>query len=306
MVNQYNTVMTSRDAITTEDYNNLYNSMSETYNQLDGAQAKIDNATILHNNALSTNYDIVNKSNILNNGIPTFKASTEYLPMITDSRVDPVTTKTTTVLKPSSVVDLPSMYGQVIQSGLSDSELTSHVTALMREGIQDGGLPTAIDYMKTVANLAADPTYGPVYAQQLAPVVAKATDTLLTSYITKNIDTIKTAVNDLVNPSGGFLGMGKNQPGATNSTTLANWTTKYSGTIDKDILSALSMAVQAYMTQSSAFQQNPGTIFTSSFGDATGNVSKLTSDDLSKIVASLVSQTWSASMDPANYTSQVQ
>ena len=304
--NNYTTFMTSEDSAVQADYQNVFNSLSDAYNQLDQAPTKLDNATLLHAQAVAANLQVIQNAKIAANGQPTFKSSSDYLPMITDSRTDPTYGKTTKVLKGSSVVDLPSLYGQVIQSGLSDSELTANVTDLMKEGMQDGGLTSAEDYIKTIANLAADQTYGSVYAPQLAPVVEKATADLLNTYVTKNTAVIKTAIQELVNSTGGLLGMGKNQPAALNSTSLSNWVSKYTGKIDAPILSAISMAVQAYMTQSPAFQQNPGTIFTAPFGDQSGDISKLTTDDLTKIITSLVNQTWSAQMDPANYQTQTQ
>jgi hypothetical protein len=300
MVNQYNTVMTSRDAITTEDYNNLYNSMSETYNQLDGAQAKIDNGVILHNNALSTQLDIVNKSNTLNNGVPTFKSSTEYLPLITDHTggSNPVD-----VLQGSSIVDLATLYGTVVgQSGLSDSELTTHVTNLMNQGIKNGGISVANDYMKMIANLAQDPTYK-VYAPQLAQGIQLSLEPKIKSTITSNAPEYTNAINDLVNPYGGFLGMGKAKSGVNDQ---AGWLAKYK-TLDQDILNNLYQAVNVIAsTNPTTYGQQPALIFTASYGDNTGNISKLSSDQLAQKVYELITANLSSQMNPSNTVTQTQ
>lgn len=284
----YQDKIANQATISQNEYNLQYTALTDAYNQLDQAPLKQANLDMVNSQVIANNAQNVQNAITAANGPAIFKSMAEYEPLVLDSAVDPVTTKTTKILKPSAELDLASMYGKVNQSDLSPAGLTTQVTSGMTSGINDGGLPKVYDYGTMLTTLAQDPTYGPIFAPQIVPAFEKASLDTLKKDIPKDINTYKNALKDLVSSYGGTFGFGKTGSGLTDKTS---WLKRYEGTgtgkVDSKILNALFDGVQVFK------QQNPGSVF-----EDPSKITGLSDTDTTNLISEIVSRMWANAILP--------
>lgn len=300
---RYQTAMTSEGNIAQAEYQNLYQAMGDLYNTLDQMPTKILNKQLLEAQLSAANIQIAQNLKVASgNTSEWLKEQTQYKDHILDSIKDPVTEKTTNILKPSAELNLEGIYQNVMNNGLSPAGVTDMVAQGATNGINSQSssqksIEVAADYRKMINSLAQSNAVGPngvplaQYAIDLAPTIAQASSNALYKYVLADAKTIKSAIQDLVTKSGWF---GGGKSGLEDKNT---WTTKYKN-IPTEVLEGIYNATKASMATGDAYAKNPALIFTMPAGDNTGNISNLSDQNLAGVISSMVGSMWAS--EPTN------
>lgn len=285
---QYNDTITRKATIAQNEYNTLYSTMSDLYNNLENAPVRQIQMELMKEQLL--NAHLVNIQNgTKSQSINFWPEQKEYKDQILDDKGN---------LLSSSILNLPTIYSQASNAGKNLSGVTDLVARGMATGLtnakSEGGEAEAFnlikDYRNMINSLAKQP-WGSQYANQLAPTLARASDTLVSSYVLGNVSNVKQALNNLV--SGGWIGksyLEKNDK--------EGWI-KSNSNLDRTILGDIYDAVKMTQNQSEVYSKNPEKIFTL-MPDANGNtidakkVSNVPDEIIGGRISNILSKMWGA------------
>ena len=283
---QYNDTITRKATIAQNEYNTLYSTMGDLYNNLENAPVKQLQNELLKEQLL--NAHLIN----IQNG--TKSTSINFLPEVKEYK-DRILDDKGNLLS-SDIINLPTIYGQLIQAGKTPAGITDTVARGIATGLanikeengESAALSLAKDYRNMINDLASQPG-GAQYANQLSPTLARTSGSLVSSYIFNNVSNIKQSLNSLV--SGGWMGksyLEKNDK--------EGWVKANKSTIDENILEDIYDAGKMSQNQSDVYSKNPSLLFTK---DAQGNnvyknISDVPDEIISKNISTRLSKMWGA------------
>lgn len=253
----YSDAITRQGTMAQNEYNTLYTTMTDLYNNLEQAPIKRANleALNLQNEA--------NRSTILKNSIdsaantnPKYWADVKlYSDMITvqNGTTDP----TTGSLDLDTVTEkgLAGYYNQNLLQGGDEAAMTEAIRRALAKSLGSSSDPATIAKVKgLISDLANNPDpAGAIFATSINNSIAPTLSKALSSYVLTNMGAAKSAAKDLVSSSGGFFGFGSNKPGIQDKTT---WM-KNHNSLDKSFLENLYNSINVNVGQGTAYEKNP-------------------------------------------------
>ena len=288
---RYNDTITRKATIAQNEYNTLYSTMSDLYNNLENAPIRQRQIELMDQQLIAANLANL-KTGTGSTSINFWPEQKEYKDKILDDKGN---------LLSSGILNLPTIYSQANSAGKNLAGVTDLVERGMATGLtnakNEGGEKEAFnlikDYRNMINSLASQP-WGTQYANQLAPTLARASNTLVSSYVLGNSANFKQALNNLV--SGGWMGKSYLEKNDKDGWINSN------SNLDRVILGDIYDAVKMTQNQSEVYSKNPEKIFTL-MPDASGNtidakkVSNVPDEIIGGRISNILSKMWGAEPD---------
>ena len=277
---QYNDTITRKGTIAQSEYNTLYTTMGDLYNNLQDAPTRQIQTELMKEQLIAANLANINKK-IIEGASDIWGGVKEYKDEVVDSKNN---------LLPSDILNLPSMYQKVISAGKSPLGVTNLVAMGMATGLSNAKAEgdekkqlTLISDYRNMINDLASVEGGLAYAKQLGATFERISNSAINSYVFNNVDNFKQSLDSLVRNS--YLS--KNDKDG--------WLDANS-TLDKKILGDVYDAVKMSQNQSEVYSKNPSLLFTK---DEQGNnvykkISDVPNEIISKNISTRLSKMWEA------------
>ena len=298
-VSDYQNAFKIGSTIDQDNYNRLYTTLSDTYNQLEGAPEKALTrefyATQLQNAQLQSLIDAKTASGTNSEYV---SQEAKYQDKIIDNEAmsNGVTNKNKGNLQPGA--NLTAWVSNLTNQGYDPRGVVDLFSqAMNRKLSSESGLAainTAREYQKQIAEYAQNG--GGTSAYDLGSMVISKASTGIQKYVTDNIDAVKNAVSNLV-PHSTFWGGKKGMPDKT------NWINTYKGSLDPTLLGEIYDYVKLNLDHDPTI--DPNILLT---GSANLLIGKAQPTDIANTIASGVTEPWKfeiaypASGETANLT----
>ena len=261
---RYTDALTRQGTIAQSEYNTLYTTMSDLYTNLENAPIRAQNARILQQQ-IDTN-DLT----ALKNGLTTGSIYPDYH-KDTDTFSKNITDKDGLLLiNQLGAGGLLGQFNQAVNlSGEPQKALAvaNAVNIAMAKTLSSSTDPMAdVNKFKGLVRDLSEMEGGAEYANMIKPSLNKASYTLVSDYVLKNLSTIKEAANKLVSGTSHFFSKDE-QSGLSNK---AAWKKNFSG-IDSSILDDLYDLGTKAVLPGSEYQTNPAAFVIDLFSDEKGN-----------------------------------
>ena len=269
---KYNDAITRQGTIAQNEYNTLYQTMGDLYNNLEQAPIKRANleALQLQNYANQlTIADILLKQGQTTN--PDFlKDVKEYGDFISD--------------KDGNFSDeavgaggLAGLFASINYQGGDPQALAKAINTAMATSIKNSGgdaTKRALE-LKTLVDDLSSIDGGEQLAAMITPSLSKAAYPIVNEYVLNNLDTIKTATAQLVGGKTRLFGLANKKSGLTDK---EGWMKDFQN-LDKGILDSLYETTKLNIVPGSVYEQNPSAYVSALFpgGDDTNTANNLTS-----------------------------
>ena len=238
----YTTALNSQATMAQNDYNNLYTRMTSAYTALQNAPI-----TLANQNAALAQLGVSNLNTVTNGFSQSSSTNPKTLTDI-DNWSKQLTIGGTAANKDDiNFTNIPAngligLYELNAHAGSDPASLTEAIRRGLKATLESNSGNNAVvtKVKKLITDLAADPR-GKTFAQALSNSISPSTGTALGGYAASHMADVQKAVNDLVNNSGGFLGMGQRKPGIQDK---ASWLSAHKN-LDPDFLNSLYDFVNA-------------------------------------------------------------
>lgn len=282
---QYNNAITRQATIAQNEYNTLYQTMSDLYTNLEQAPIKQANleALKLQNqaNALIIAQNGVTGGTTPNN-VDYWKDVKTYSDMITvgGSGDD----KDSIDFNKIPAGGLVSLYTQNAYQGGDEAAMTEAIRRALTAKLsqtQSSDVTTISKIQTLLGELASNPDpAGKTFASQISASTSQPTQKLVSEYVLSNLGTIKSATSQLVSGSSGWFSKNK-QPGLKDP---EGWKNDYKN-LDSGILDMLYNLASNQIQPGSTYANNPSVFINELFA---GQNDKEQADN----VASILGQSW--------------
>jgi hypothetical protein len=249
----YSDALTRQGTMAQNEYNNLLTRMSSAYTELENAPTKAYNLALLKQQLYG------NSSSVLGVSDGQITSNADYLKDIDTYSKQWLQPESATATDGGSLdmtrVGTEGLAGLYAQVAIEQGDMRA-LTETIRRGLvntlkNSGNDPKVVKQVKgliddlTNSGYTESETWGTTLQNQLFGSISNS----LSGFVLGKISTVKNAVNDLVNPHGGFLGIGKSASALTDTSTKEKWMKQYSalGTdFLNDLYNSINLTAKSY------------------------------------------------------------
>ena len=283
-------LLTQQNAIDQASYNDIMTRGQEQWTALDGAEMKAYNMGIVKQQYYAAGGDTAANgiTGAVNTNPKLLEDKTKWLKELSiDKGITDSSTGNLDITKigPGGLINLYETNSIMTsdQRGLTEALRQVFATTLSNSGND----PKKVAEIQKLISQLRDSSAGyddtgkaqiNSYADALSNGISTNTTSSYSGYILTNIGAVKQAMKDLVSTSGGFLGIGKKQPGIQDK---AKWIADHSS-LDSSFLEVLYNAISSNVQPGTEFEKNPSSIVNQIFS---GKTDQENADNLASIIS---------------------